>query len=222
MSIKTRAPGPPARSRDQIGHVAIRALAAGVLGESVVFGSTPSRPEAGQDLASMLMQAMGKMDPCWRIPPGSPPLTLYKNALGQPCLLLGGRPGPSLSFSHEEGQTWAAICGTGSIGIDVAYPQAFTGVYPLARAFRPEELDIVKILGYHDIPRGAALLWSAKEAAVKATGTGFNRYDPLDVRVGVPRLKAQGICFEVTAGHPISTWARSEGQGWISIALKML
>ncbi|MBW2175643.1 MAG: 4-phosphopantetheinyl transferase family protein [Deltaproteobacteria bacterium] len=220
MSTETRAPDPSARSRDQIGHAAIRTLAAGVLGESVVFASTPSHLEAGQDLASMLMQAMGKMDPCWRILPGSPPLTLYKKALGQPGILLGGRPGPSLSFSHGEGQTWAAICGTGSIGIDVAHPQAFAGAYPLARAFRPEELDIVKILGYNDIPRGAALLWSAKEAAVKATGTGFNRFDPLDVRVGVPHLKAQGIGFEVMAGHPIPTWATSEGQGWISIALK--
>ena len=220
MSPKKRALNPSTRIRDQIGPATIRTLAAGVLGESVVFASTPSGPEAKQNLVSTLVQAMEIVDPYGRIPPGSPPLSLYKTPLGQPCLLLEDRPGPSLSFSHGEGQTWAAICNTGSVGIDVAYPQEFAGAYPFARAFRPEEVDIVKMLGHNDISRGAALLWSAKEAAVKASGTGFNRFDPLDVRVGVPRPKVQGICFEVLAGLPIPTWATSEGPGWISIALK--
>ncbi|MEK6196472.1 MAG: 4'-phosphopantetheinyl transferase superfamily protein, partial [Deltaproteobacteria bacterium] len=180
MSPKKRALNPSTRIRDQIGPATIRTLAAGVLGESVVFASTPSGPGAKQNLVSTLVQAMEIVDPYGRIPPGSPPLSLYKTPLGQPCLLLEDRPGPSLSFSHGEGQTWAAICNTGSVGIDVAYPQEFAGAYPFARAFRPEEVDIVKMLGHNDISRGAALLWSAKEAAVKASGTGFNHFDPLD------------------------------------------
>lgn len=219
MIPKKRALNPSARIRDQIGPATIRTLAAGVLGESVFFTVGPSSPEAGQHLAAILMQALGQIDPLWRILPDNAPLTIQKSPLGQPRLFIGDRPGPSLSLSHGEGQTWAAICGAGNIGIDVAFPGEFADDYPFARAFSLEELDIATALCDNDVNRGAALIWSAKEATVKATGAGFNRLDPLEVRVGRPLFKPQGICFEVLADHAIPTWVTPEGQGWCAIAL---
>ena len=63
------------------------------------------------------------------------------------------------------------------------------------------------------------MLWSAKEAAVKATGVGFNRFDPLEVHVRPPRFKEKGVLFEVFADRPILAWARAEDRGWLSVAL---
>ena len=146
-------------------------------------------------------------------------LPFTKAPLEDHIFLLGTRQGPSLSFSHGEGRLWAAMCSQGSVGIDVAYPEEFTGGYPFARAFRPEELDCARALCHNDTARGAALIWSVKEASVKATGAGFNLFDPLEVRVANPLLRGQGILFEVSAGGPISAWARTEGRGWLAVAL---
>jgi phosphopantetheinyl transferase len=111
------------------------------------------------------------------------------------------------------------MSGKGSVGIDVSYPEEFTGAYPFGRAFRTEELDFAEALCPNDRARGAALLWSAKEASVKATGAGFNFFDPLEVRVGTPFVREQGIIFEVLADRPVSTWVGTEGRGWVSVAL---
>ena len=219
MSVRYRAPASHSRNQDHIEHGTIHTLAGLVPGDSVVFAFTQSKRGAGTRLAFMLMRAMVRLDPRWRIPPDKNTLTLQKSTLGRPCLLLGDKPGPSLSFSHGEGRTWAAMCGTGSVGIDVAYPEEFTGSYPFARAFRPEELDFTRELCHNDTTQGAALIWSVKEASVKATGAGFNRFDPLEVRVGDPLLKEQGILFEVVADRPISAWVKAEGRGWLSVAL---
>ena len=220
MSARYREPASRPRNQDHIEHGTIHTLAGLVPGNSVVFSFTQSRHGAGPCLAFMLMRAMARLDPRWRISPGKNTLTLQKSTLGRPCILIGDKPGPSLSFSHSEGRIWAAMCGTGSVGIDVAYPEEFAGDYPFARAFRPEELDFARELCHNDTTRGLALIWSAKEASVKATGAGFNRLDPLDVRVGAPLLREQGILFEVLADRPISVWAKTEGRGWLSVALR--
>lgn len=220
MSERYRAPASHPRNHDHIEHGTIHTLTGLLPGDSMVFAFTQSRRGTGTSLAFMLMRAMARLDPRWRISPGKNTLTLQKSTLGRPCILIGDKPGPSLSFSHSEGRIWAAMCGTGSVGIDVAYPEEFAGDYPFARAFRPEELDFARELCHNDTTRGLALIWSAKEASVKATGAGFNRLDPLDVRVGAPLLREQGILFEVLADRPISVWAKTEGRGWLSVALR--
>jgi phosphopantetheinyl transferase len=159
------------------------------------------------------------MDPRWRTLRAENQLNLKKSALGAPRLFLADKPGPSLSFSHGKGCLWSAMSGKGRTGIDVAYPEDFAGDYPLARAFRPEELDCARTLSHDDTARGAALIWSAKEASVKAMETGFNRFDPLDVRVGNPLFREQGILFEVLTDRPVSAWVRSEDRGWLALAL---
>jgi len=220
MGVKHRASAPDPHSLDHTGHGRIHTLPQLLPGVFVVFASAQAHSGAGLCLAVELLRALTRLDPAWHIPLDEKALRLHKTALGQPCLILGDKPGPSLSFSRGNGRLWAAMSSKGHVGIDVAYPQEFAGDYPFSRAFRPEELDYARIFDRNDLTRGAALIWSAKEASVKAMGVGFNRLDPLEVRVKVPQIKEQGFPFEVSAGNrPIAAWSRTEGAGWLCLAL---
>lgn len=184
----------------------------------VVFTSVPSLQGAGPSLTVALLRTLARLDSRLSGADESQ-LTLRKSALGCPRLFIGDTQGPSLSFSRGKGRLWAAMSDRGSVGIDVAYPEEFAGAYPLGRAFSAEELDCAEALCPDDKARGAALMWAAKEASVKAIGAGFNLLDPLEVRVGTPFVREQGILLEVLADRPISTWVRTEGRGWLSVAL---
>jgi phosphopantetheinyl transferase len=219
MSATRRATSVYPRNQDHIAHGMIHTLSRLVQGGVVVFASTQSGRGTKHSLALMLLQALARIEPRWQLPRAENTLTLHKSTLGEPYLLLGDQPGPSLSFSHGKGRLWAAMSSKGRVGIDVAYPEEFAADYPFARAFRPEELDRARALCQNDTARGAALIWSAKEASVKAIGTGFNRFDPLDVRVEAPLFKEQGVRFEVLADRPICAWARTEDRGWLCVAL---
>lgn len=144
--------------------------------------------------------------------------TLHKTPLGDPYLLLGNQLGPSLSYSHEGGRLWAVVARQWYVVIDVAYAEDFDGNYPFERVFRPEELEFTRTLGHKNTAQAAALIWPLKEASAKAAGTGFNYYDPRDVRVGPPRIRGRGMLFDVWAGGSISAWARVEGRGWLAVA----
>ncbi|MBW1785970.1 MAG: 4'-phosphopantetheinyl transferase superfamily protein [Deltaproteobacteria bacterium] len=219
MKARCREPRSSPRNQDHIGLGAIHTLPHDALGSPVVFAAAPSNESARSSLALMLLRSLERFDPRRGAPPDEKALTLRKSALGAPCLFLGDKQGPSLSFSYGGGQLWAAICGKRRVGIDVAYPEEFAGHYPFARAFSPKELDWAGVLCHKDTARGAALIWSAKEAAVKAIGAGFNLFDPLDVTVGTPLFREQGILMEVRADRRITAWARTEGKGWLSVAL---
>jgi len=206
-------------NQDYTGQGTIHALPRHVLGVSVVFASCEERPGAGPSLALELLRTLARLGPRRQSQPDEKTLTLHKSALGRPFLCLGEVEGPSLSFSHGKGRLWAAMAAQGSVGIDVAYPEEFADGYPFIRAFKDEELDWAKALCDNDTARGAALVWSAKEAAVKATGTGFNFSNPLEVRVGAPLFSEHGILCQVTAGRPVPAWARPQDTGWLSVAL---
>jgi 4'-phosphopantetheinyl transferase superfamily len=187
---------------------------------SVLFTSAPSVQGSGPCLAIALLRALARLDARWKAPAADENgLTLRKSALGGPCLFVGDREGPSLSFSRGKDRLWAAMSGRGSVGIDIAYPEEFRGAYPFGRAFSTEEMDCAEALCPGDTARGAALMWAAKEAAVKATGVGFNFFDPLEVQVGTPFVREEGVLFEVLADRPISTWVNAEGRGWLAVAL---
>jgi len=218
MRLMRRPPLSYPRNQNHRAHGKICILPGPVLGHNVVFASTESRRGAKHSLTLRLLRAQARLDPRWGPCPHEKALTLYKGALGRPGLLLGNQQGPSLSFSHGEGRLWGAMCSEGSVGIDVAYPDEFAGGYPLGRAFRPEELDCAGGLCHNDRARGAALIWSVKEASVKAIGAGFHLFDPLDVRVGISLFRQQGVLFEVSADRPIPAWARAEGRGWVAVA----
>jgi phosphopantetheinyl transferase len=219
MGVRHQASATYPCNRDHTDQGKIYTLPQLLPGVSAVFGSTEPHHGARLCLVRALLQALKRLDPCCLIPQDVNALSLQKNALGRPCLFLGGKQGPSLSFSRGEGSLWAAMCSKGHVGIDVAYPQEFAGDYPFARAFRPEELDYARAFDRNDLARGAALIWSAKEASVKATGVGFNHLDPLEVRVNAPHIREQGLLFEVLALRPISAWSRAEGKGWLCLAL---
>jgi hypothetical protein len=164
---------------------------------------------------------------------GSPfPIQVVHGLLGRPHLLLGEYRGPALSFSEGGGKLWAAICGDQSdIGIDVAGADEFQSHYPSHRVFHPQELQHALRAAGGDLEKAFALLWSIKEAVVKALGCAFHLVDPRQITV-YPSVGEDGeYLFPVglsrqamarlppAAGRPL--WVRSLPQGmtWLSIAL---
>ena len=160
------------------------------------------------------------------------PIQVVRGLLGRPHLLLGEYRGPAISFSDGGGKIWAALCGDESgIGIDVAGAEEFQREYPFHRVFHPQELEhALKLVG-RDLEKASALLWSVKEAAVKALGCAFHLVDPRQITV-YPSIGGDGgytfpvglsgkalVRFPMAAGR--SLWVRSLPQRkmWLSIAL---
>ena len=165
------------------------------------------------------------------------PIQVVRDPLGKPQLLLGAHRGPAISFSEVGGIVWAALCGDESdIGIDVAETVEFQGRYPLHRVFNVQELQHVLKLEDGDLEKASALLWSVKEAVVKALGCAFHLLEPLQIHVcpsiergdGVGRdgytfpvrLSGQALA-RFTTGAGLSLWVRSFPQVkmWLSIAV---
>lgn len=160
------------------------------------------------------------------------PIQVVRDPLGKPHLLLGRCPGPAISFSEGGGAVWAALCADESdIGIDVAETDDFQGDYPRHRVFNANELQHAMRLAGGEIERASALLWSIKEAVVKALGCGFHLVEPLDICVHPARDVSGELIFPVclsgkafewlpmSAGRSI--WVRSlpQAKRWLSIAL---
>ena len=112
------------------------------------------------------------------------PIQVVRGPLGRPHLLLGEYRGPAISFSEGGGKVWAALCGDESdIGIDVAGTDEFQREYPFHRVFHPQELQHALRLAGGDLEKASALLWSIKEAVVKALGCAFHLVDPRQITV---------------------------------------
>ncbi len=134
------------------------------------------------------------------------PIQVVRGPLGRPHLLLGEYRGPAISFSEGGGKVWAALCGDESdIGIDVAGTDEFQGEYPFHRVFHPQELQHALRLAGGDLEKASALLWSVKEAVVKALGCAFHLVDPRQITV-YPSAGGR------TAGIPFR-WAY-QGRPW--------
>jgi phosphopantetheinyl transferase len=164
------------------------------------------------------------------------PIQVLRGMLGRPHLQLGEYRGPAISFSEGGGKVWAALCGDESnIGIDVAGTDEFQKEYPFHRVFHPQELQHALSLAGGDLEKASALLWSVKEAVVKALGCAFHLVDPLQIIVYPSAGEAVGVNggytfpvglsgkalmqFPIAAGR--SLWVRSLPQRkmWLSIAL---
>jgi len=164
------------------------------------------------------------------------PIRVVGGLLGRPHLLLGQYRGPAISFSQGGGKVWAALCGDESdIGIDVAGTDEFQKEYPLHRVFHAEELQHASRLAGGDLENASALLWSIKEAVVKALGCAFHLVDPRQITVYPSAGGAVGENwgytfpvglsgkalkrFPIAAGR--SLWVRSLPQRkmWLSLAL---
>jgi phosphopantetheinyl transferase (holo-ACP synthase) len=111
-------------------------------------------------------------------------IRVIRGPLGRPQLLLGDHMGPAISFCESGRNRWAALCGDEcDIGIDAAESHEFQGKYPFYRVFHPQELEHALKPTGENLKKAAALLWSVKEAVVKALGCGFHLVDPLHVIV---------------------------------------
>ena len=163
------------------------------------------------------------------------PIQLVSGPLGRPQLLVGESQGPAISFSEGGGKVWAALCGDESdIGIDVAGPDEFPRDYPVHRVFHTEELRHALRLAGGDLAAACALLWSIKEAFVKALGCAFHLVDPRQIQVYPAAEETPGqdggyafpvglsamaqLRFPPSASRPFWVHARPLSQMWLSIA----
>ena len=159
------------------------------------------------------------------------PVRIIHDPLGRPQLRLGECEGPAVSFSEGGGKFWAALCGDASdIGIDAAATDEFPDDYPFHRAFHDQELRHALTSTSGDSKKACALLWSIKEAAVKALGCAFHLVDPRQINVYPSAGEDDGYTFPVGLSGKAkvrfptaacrSLWVRSLPQNklWISIA----
>jgi len=161
------------------------------------------------------------------------PIRVVHGQLGRPHLQLGEYRGPAISFSEGGGNVWAALCGDRSdIGIDVAGTDEFQKEYPFHRVFNDQELQHALRLAGGELASASALLWSIKEAAVKALGCAFHLVDPLQINVCPPVTGGDGgyifpvllsskalTRFPIGAGRAIWVHSLPHLKMWLSTAL---
>ncbi|MHC1730166.1 MAG: 4'-phosphopantetheinyl transferase superfamily protein [Syntrophobacteraceae bacterium] len=160
------------------------------------------------------------------------PVRVVRGPLGRPQLLLGECLGPAISFSEYGGNLWAALCGDRSdIGIDAAGADEFQGEYPFHRVFNDHELQHALSLAGGELGNASALLWSVKEAVVKALGCAFHLVDPLQINIypsvageeggyAFPvRLSGKALMRFPTGAEPIGVRSLPHRKMWLSIAL---
>ena len=186
--------------------------------DPVIYASDLAGAGAKERLVRRLLASLPDRETDGAVQSAPGPVSLEVTALGQPRLFLGGQPGPAVSFSQAAGRVWAAMTCTGQVGVDAAMPAEFEAGYPMARAFRPAELDWARPLSGGHTSNAAALLWALKEAAVKALGVGFHFLDPLAVEVLSPGPWQGGWRVLVQAGRILPAWVRPEAGGWLAIA----
>jgi hypothetical protein len=187
-------------------------------GSPVLYASDLAGPGVKERLVRRLLASLSGQETGGAARLERGPVTLETTVLGQPRLRLKGHPGPAVSFSQAAGCLWAALACTGQVGVDAALPAEFEAGYPIARAFRPAELDWARPLSGGTTADAAALLWALKEAAVKALGVGFHFLDPLAVEAFSPRPWQGGWRVLVKAGRLLPAWARPEAGGWLALA----
>jgi phosphopantetheinyl transferase (holo-ACP synthase) len=145
------------------------------------------------------------------------PIQVIRDPLGKPHLMLGAHRGPAISFSKGGGKVWAALCGDESdMGIDVAEAAEFRGEYPFHRVFNAQEFQHVLKLAGGDLEKASALLWSVKEAVVKALGCAFHFVDPLQIHVYPSMGGDDGFTFPVRlSGKALARFPTRAGPLWV-------
>jgi phosphopantetheinyl transferase len=157
------------------------------------------------------------------------PIQIANDLFGKPYLLVGAYPGPAISFSEGGGKVWAALTGDESaIGIDVAEADEFSKTYPLHRVFHPEELQHALRSTKGNWKMASALLWSVKEAVVKALGCAFHLVEPRQMTIFpsgdgdtfIVRLSGKALNrFPLAAQGSLRVRSFSQEQRWLSIAV---
>jgi phosphopantetheinyl transferase len=141
--------------------------------------------------------------------------------LGRPLLFIDGRMEACMSFSWCGGRMWASISGAGhGCGIDAAVEAEFGSGYPYLRAFSQAELSEALRWTSGNLAEAAALLWSAKEAVVKAMGCGFHWIDP--VRLTIADLTWWGSTVQASARLNVTPVPRLPAGARCSTAVSMV
>jgi phosphopantetheinyl transferase len=185
----------------------------------VVYAAVEAGEGSREFVAARLLAALAGLAPEWSGALEGGTLTLDTGPMGQPLAKLGDRPGPSISFSEAGGLLWAALTGKGSVGVDAAREADFVSPYPYSRAFGPPEWDWAWRHCRGHTPLAAALLWAAKEAAVKALGVGFHTRDPLDLEVSLRASTREGLHVIIRSPEIVNSWARPLADGWLAVAV---
>ncbi len=159
-------------------------------------------------------------------------VTLGYDENGKPQLNIGEFSDMAVSFSHISDMLWASLsCSGNHLGMDVARAEEFEGNYPFQRAFHPEELYSSRI-DIHEIRESAALLWSVKEAVVKALGIGYGVLGPLDIRIEsiedcathyIPRIFIAPAALRgigLRSSTCLNLISFSHAGSWISVAIR--
>ena len=185
-------------------------------------GHETNGEEARHRLVSILWDHLVAMDsPPWTSCLSSNraefPIQVIRDPLGKPHLMLGAHRGPAISFSKGGGKVWAALCGDESdMGIDVAEAAEFRGEYPFHRVFNAQEFQHVLKLAGGDLEKASALLWSVKEAVVKALGCAFHFVDPLQIHVYPSMGGDDGFTFPVRlSGKALARFPTRAGPLWV-------
>ena len=161
----------------------------------VFYASLPPGSEARDRLVATLWDHFAaNYSPGWQaFSSAALPIRVVHDLLGRPQLRRGEHPGPAISFSEGGGKVWAALCADGSdIGIDVAGAEEFPAAYPFHRVFQPRELEHALKLASGELAAASALLWSVKEAVVKALGCAFHLVEPRQITVSPAVAGAAG------------------------------
>lgn len=137
---------------------------------------------------------------------------------GAPEAHVGGRPAPFvLSLSHSHGHAAAAIAPAGArLGLDLERVEARAGSF-LEDWFTPSERAFVEAAAAGEATLRATLVWSAKEAVMKALREGL-RIAPRDVEAAPVPGPADGLWRPFGARGPgaaaWSGWWRA-GEGFV-------
>jgi len=219
------------------GGVSVHTLHPVPSGGAVFYGSLPGDSETCKELLiaalwDHLQATATPLDHCRPSSRAACSLQLLYGPLGRPYTRMGEHRGPAISFSRGGGRVWAALSGDESaVGIDLAEFAEFQGAYPLQRVFNPEELHHAEKVTNGDRAEAAALLWSVKEAVVKALGCGFHLVDPRQISVH-PSAGGEGgytfpvdlsgkarSLFPLAPGQFLRVHSLLQGKMWLSIAV---
>lgn len=155
-------------------------------------------------------------------------IEIYPAPTGAPRLFLHGVPGDvTISLSHREGMAICALARTSvRLGCDLELIEPHSAAF-IADYFAAEEQDLIERVASSERCRLVAMLWSAKESALKALEEGLRR-DTRSVAVQPTNLsfgegwsslqvqsaegdvfhgwwhQAEGIVETVVADHPFS------------------
>lgn len=118
-------------------------------------------------------------------------------------------PALQLSLSRAETTVAIAVSFAGPIGLDIELTDSVARQSIDDVAFSSTERSALEMVRPDLLPWTRAAMWTAKEAAAKALGSGLRR-DPRTIEVGVPRL-GDPVLWPTANGPRISSFDAGGG-----------